>query len=362
MVETTSSDRAPRRRDRPSDSAGWYAFGPAGRAARWDGQAWTGQVRQAPDIEALPATKRHRFGFLTHRWFSLFMLGWVVTALGAVLGTEVPDTHWWWLMIVAIGLAISVYGFLLIFEPHLRFSQLTDIRTVIVAGLVSGAAAYGIAYLIEVPLLKHRLDVGLLGELTLAGPVEETAKLLVPLLMWIFVASRFRNPRAGLLTVLISGATFGVGEGIEYIARDGHDAHLLMAILRPLAEAAHPVMTAIAASLIWLAAYRSRRLVTVAGLVGWVVAMVLHSAHDMPGDLGRGSGGTAADGADVAGMGIVGNLFSLVWLVLVFCVLRHVARELAPPSAAVDSPPQWRPRITQWGVRDQVMPADRSES
>lgn len=361
MVETTSSDRTPRGRDRPGDGAGWYPFGPAGRVARWDGHAWTGQIRQDPDVEALPATKRRRFGFLTRPWFSLFMLGWVVTALGAVLGTEVPDTHWWWLTIVAIGLAISMYGFLLIFEPHLRFSELTDIRTMIVAGILSGAAAYGIAYFIEVPLLEHRLGVGFLGELTLAGPVEETSKLLVPLLLWIFVGSRFRDPRAGLLTVLISGSTFGIGEGVEYIARDGHDAHLLMATVRPLAEAAHPVMTAIAASLIWLAAYRSRRLATVAGLVGWVVAMVLHSAHDMPGDLGRRSGDAPVDGTEVAAAGIGGNLLSLVWLILLFYVLRHVARELTPPSAAVDNPEQWRPRIAQWGVRDRAAQTDRPE-
>ena len=42
------------------------------------------------------------------------------------------------------------------------------------------------------------------------GPIEEGAKLLVPLLLLAFGSARFKDPLAGLYLVLVSGATMAI--------------------------------------------------------------------------------------------------------------------------------------------------------
>lgn len=333
--------------------AGWYRFGRSGEVAEWDGQIWTGATRNDPSAETLPVGRRRRLAFLTHSWFSLFVLGWLVTLGGASLGTVARADHWWWLAVVAVGLAVSLYGFLLIFEPHFHFSQLTDLRMIVIAGVTSGVVASGIAIAVEGPLAE-RFHESFALELWLSGVVEETSKLFVPVLLWLFIASRFRDPRAGLLTVLISGSTFGVIEGVKYIARDGEHVHLVMAAIRTPTELGHPLWTGTAAALIWLAASRAGRLVTLAGFGGWVLAMALHSVHDGLGSWTVHGAGeptvafstTSTIVSQVAG----GNLMTLAWIVASFLILRHVGRELTPPDAVTANPGRWRPEIRQWGI------------
>ena len=67
------------------------------------------------------------------------------------MGTIARTDHWWWLVIVAAGLAVSLYGFLLIFEPHFHFSQLSNLRTIIAAGVISGSIAALVAITVEGP-------------------------------------------------------------------------------------------------------------------------------------------------------------------------------------------------------------------
>ncbi len=107
-------------------SVGWYRFGRSDDVAEWDGQIWTGAKRNDPRAQALPDGRRHRLAFLTHSWFSLFVLDRLVTLGGAAVGSIARTDHWWWLTVVAVGLAVSLYGFLLIFEPHFHFSQRID--------------------------------------------------------------------------------------------------------------------------------------------------------------------------------------------------------------------------------------------
>lgn len=335
-----------------ADASGWYPYGEAGRIAEWDGHAWTGATRDDAEVTEPAPPKRHLFAFLTHPWFSLLVLGSSVVLLGAVLGHEVRADHWWWLLVVGVGMAVALFGFVLIWEPHLRFTALGDVPATITAGVVSGAVGVGLAYVIETGL-HSRFGVGGGTELWLAGVIEESCKLLIPVVLWVVFGTRFRDPRTGFLLGAVSGATFGVAEGVEYVSRDGVNAHLVMAVIRPLAEVGHPLWTGFGAALIWFAAYRAGRLITFAGFVGWVLAMAAHSVHDgllaLPGR--HESDVTNFDTAEsIVESVVVSNVISVFWIVVGLLMCRHILRETVPPSAIATNPAHWRPRLVQWGI------------
>lgn len=96
-------------------------------------------------------------------------------------------------------------------------------------------------------------------------------------------------------------------------------------------------------------------MLTWAGLVGWLVAAGLHSLHD--GLFSWNKGGTQNDTtdhdlsmSDVVVSAIGGNIISIIAAVFAFLVLRHVLRELTPPTAIDTAPRSWRPRLALWGV------------
>lgn len=124
-----------------------------------------------------------------------------------------------------------------------------------------------------------------------------------------------------------------------------------MGIVRTPAEMGHPLWTGIAAALIWLAAFRAGRLRTLAGLVGWCVAMALHSFHDGVFTLapGKDRGPVVMDEQLLVADAFWSSLISLAFLVLGYLILRHLARELVPPGAVRTNRPHWRPQIKQWG-------------
>lgn len=233
-----------------------------------------------------------------------------------------------------------------------RISAQPDHRTR-THGLFSSLLAVGI--LLEGTLEPH-LNVPFVVDLWLSGVVEETIKIAVPVLLLIVARERFGDPRVGVLMVLISSAVFGVGEGIQYVASgSGSNNHLLMGLVRPVVEVAHPLWATIAAGAIWLAAHRSGRVITWAGFAGWFVAVALHSIHD--GVLGGHVRGTHNHSSDInvsvtqaVADAVVVNAIGIVLAVVTFLILSQVLREIVPPSAVAKNPPHWRPRLALWGV------------
>ena len=194
------------------------------------------------------------------------------------------------------------------------------------------------------------------AELWLAGPVEETSKLLVPVLLLIFGAAAFKDPRAGFLLTLISGATFGALEGAYYVVglSDGW-GHLLMAIIRPISEVGHPLWTSLAGSLIWLGAWRRDKVLTKVGFVGYGLAMLQHSVHDgLPALFVKGAASNTADypqwSSELTNQAVSLTVMSLMWAVIAFLILRHAARELVPPQAVAGNHKHWRPQIKAWAL------------
>ncbi|OPX14948.1 PrsW family glutamic-type intramembrane protease [Gordonia sp. i37] len=332
---------------------GWYSYGVASTIARWDGMGWTGQSAPDSSMAPLPAWHRRPWLFLTHQW-----CWWVVAGMAVTIGLGVVGNSRsgrWWVWPAALGVLLVMTGVVTLVAPHLRFTELNQLPLTIVIGVVSGAIAIGIATAIE-GLLEPHLHLPFAADLWLAGPIEETCKIAVPLFLLICARSVFGDPRRGVLMALISGSVFGIGEAIEYMGGgSGTNSHLLQALTRPLAETGHPLWAGTAAAAIWLGAHRSGRVATTVGFLGWLTAAAVHSVHDGIGSFGQhGSTNTVTDQdftlTEVVQEGVMLNVFSILVAVASYLILRHVLRELVPPTAIATNAPRWRPRLARWGV------------
>jgi hypothetical protein len=343
--------------NRRLNSAGWYPFGATGKKARWDGQAWTGESSDDPDAGAPAKWHRRPLPFLRHQWFWWIVIGWALTL--ALTAAQRPAGTRVFAQFAAVGVVLMMVGALLLIDRHLHFRQLPNPWLLVGCGVVSGLVAIVLATAIEGPLESRYLTyvIELYG---LAGPIEETAKLLLPVLLLAFGGARFRDPRAGLLMVLVSGAVFGIAEARGYIVggiAQGAYYPLVMGVGRPLAEMLHPFLTGFAAAVIWLAARRAGRVITLAGVVAWLIAIALHSVHDAS---LVGSKPTTTVRQELESsvpltmnealmLGAVTAGLALIWAILLFLLQRHSARELTPPDAIAANAPHWRPQLKQWG-------------
>jgi hypothetical protein len=232
-----------------------------------------------------------------------------------------------------------------------------------VIGLISGIVSVGIAYIVEL-VVQNLLGINAL--LWLVGPIEETSKLLVPIICLAFGVKEIKDPRSGLLAVLISAGVFGLGEGAIYQTKAGYlITHswlpLQMAILRPASEIPHMFMAGFAAAVIWLAAYHRKRVITVAGVVAFLLAAGLHSVHDGVSTFVHQAKGNSIQGFSTSShslsqsiyVGIGGLFLGLLFAFPVYILLRHSARELVPPEAVNHNSKHWRPKIKHWGIHKQ---------
>lgn len=254
-----------------------------------------------------------------------------------------------------VGTVFLFGGVFLGFDRKLHLTRLPNFWTLLVLGAIGGAIGVFLATLVEVPLW-HALGFDQEVRLWLAGFVEETFKLLVPVILFLTVAN-FRNPRGGFVLVYWSAAVFGAWECLTYINQAGVNGPLIMGIGRPLAELQHPLLTVVAGVVIWLAARRQGRLVTWAGVLSWVFVMVVHSLHDgLLSLVGRGNHSLNPEVVNYDTGILIGDaiasgiIINGLWIVIYYFFTRHVAREIVPPSAVESNPPGWRPRLQGVGL------------
>lgn len=342
--------------------AGDYPFGQVGHTATWDGQAWTGARQDSPSTPAPDKWKHAFLPFLRHRWFWLCVLGLVIMVVPAMIasigGTAVIQP------VLFLGSLLFMTSATLIVMNHMGANAIERPRLIVTWGIVSGIVAVAVAYLVEEMVLTKFLSESQL--LWQAGITEETSKLIVPVLLLAFGGAAFRSPRAGLFLVLLSGATFGAIELVRYAAITAGNGVITTVLERSTAELLHPYITGFAAVLIWLGAWRRQKVVTAVGIVGWVIAMALHSLHDgLMGIANSNVFATDTASFETLGLaifaGIMGLVLQLLITVIFFLILRHAARELTPPEAVFSNARSWRPRIVQWGVA-KAAPASRVAS
>lgn len=335
-------------RDVSVDLPGLYPTGQVGLARNWDGHAWAVEPVADPQVAAL-ALPRHPLRTTRRFWTAVVAL--VVGVVVASIGSAQPEPVRTALLVAAA--VVSTGGALLALTAsvwrRLRVLDVVDGNgwsrwRLAGLGTVSGVVAVGVALGVELCLGRvfGRDSVTILF---LAGPIEETAKLALPVVLLVTLKDRLCDPRLGFALVWVSGAVFGLLEGVEYVAGLGpKSSHqptgematvvqaAAMTAIRTLVELMHPMLTSAAAAALWLGLWRRSRLLTRTGVLAFLVSVVLHSAND--GVLG-GWAAHVSPGLSLAG--------SPVMLLLIYAVLRSRSRELAPPSRLVDLPRRWRP-------------------
>jgi hypothetical protein len=314
------------------DVDGWYPdpCDPTGaRERRWDGVAWTPFTHTTSAGNA-PRAPWHRrpLAFIGHRWFHWLLASaacsvaaWVIyeRAHGVPRGLEEVVGY----VVVAIAVvagAVAAVAFASRLNARLELRQVVGTRTIALVCAVSLPAVVAIS-LLEKPFPARLSN-------TVAGPIEELAKLSVPMAMYL-LWPRCREPLVGLSLVLASAGTFGVYEVADYTYAMPADTTAAMTLaLRPLWDApVHMVLTGTIAAVLWRRWHVHGGFVVDLPVVVTVVGvMALHSAIDW----GSGLRGSL-------------SLLSVALLLPAYLWFKMVARQLVPPDAVATNPPWWRP-------------------
>ncbi len=248
----------------------------------WDGDVWLAESGPAPAGTRLPHHKRHLFGFLRGQGWKLALS--LVLCLGIAAALWSSDRHasvvsgaQILLPVFSLGAtATTMLAFLYFVGRRVGFDRIARSRRreIVIWGVASGVVGFAFAFGIEIGL--PALFGGSAkdsGWSVLAGPAEETGKLLIPVILWF--RGRFRLPREGYLLVLVCACSFGVLEGFEYaFGPDNWQP------ARPLMELLHPMLTGFVAAVAWQAAWRRPSILTGAAIGAWVIAMLAHSTND----------------------------------------------------------------------------------
>lgn len=348
MPETPPSTTSGHTRGNSSPS-GTYAYGVPGKAAEWDAHAWTGVVHdEAGGQPAIGTWHRHPLGVVKRLWFWLFVVGLPLTIIPAYISSTQNN-----IALAArfgfVGYSLELAAGVLLISGQERTRQVAHLWQLVAVGLGSGVVSSVAATAIE---MHEPASIGL----WLSGPIEETLKLLVPFALLVFGGVRFRDPRAGLLMVMLSGAVFGFTEVYGALGEARGYEIFVIAVARSFGEWFHILLTGFAAAVIWLAAWRAGRAWTYAGGVAWVIIMAVHSLND--GINGLIGGTSKADlNPDLTTWAQAWPrvwqefLTAVITVVVLYFLCRYSARELVPPNAIEGNAPGWRPRLKRWGVR-----------
>jgi hypothetical protein len=297
----------------------------------WDGDVWTHDFSPAPAGTRLPHYKRHLLGFLRGSGWKLLLALVVCLGIAAVLWAD--DRHA--SVVSGVQLLLPVFSLaatattmlalLYFLNRRVGFDRIAPSRRreIVKWGVASAVIGFALAFGIEVGLPElvgsNFKDS---GWSVLAGPAEESGKLLVPVILWIY--GRYRLPREGYLLVLISACAFGVFEGFEYaFGPDNWQAN------RPVMEVLHPLLTGFVAAVAWQAAWKGKTIFTGAAVGAWVIAMLAHSTNDFL-------------VLDKSAVKATSGITAIVVIVM-YLLQKHSARQLVPPDKVGEVSPRWRP-------------------
>ena len=302
----------------------------------WDGEVWTDQVSPAPEGATLPAYKRRFFGFLRHGGWKVLLVFLLLTFAATALWEEdkkasvVSGTQILMAPLAGMATFLIMVAFLRFIGRRVGFDRIdpATIRSIVKRGILSAVVGFALAFLVEF-ILPQLFGDKIKSDPTwslLAGPAEETGKLLIPVILWI--RGMFRLPREGYLLVLVCSCAVGVIEGTEYAVQPEE-----WQPGRNVLEIMHPLLTGFVAAVAWQAAWHRKSIFTGAAIGAWIIAMIAHSTNDVI-VLTHHTEGSIAK----ATSGI-----TIATVILMYLLQKHSARQLVPPDNFGEVSPRWRP-------------------
>lgn len=293
----------------------------------WDGLAWTDKTKPTSNFKGFGIYKRHWLFFFKWPWWVLIIILFASNFVNNYLYKLHPHAtlpvgiQWFMPLIELIGAAIPLYAFYVFLNNRLRFKQLSEITKLIIWGIIAGAIAIGLAYVMQKGLLhfipkKYNIDFW-----WIAGPTEELAKIAIPFALWYF--GLFRVPRQGLLLVLITATTFGIIEALQHsldLSYAGGGGRV------NASEVLHPLFSCFIAAVAWQTAWKKSNLLSVTAIVAFITASILHGLID-------------------EGFGLKIFAIPAFSVIAAYLLLKLAARELVPPNMISKVSPWWRPYI-----------------
>lgn len=277
--------------------------------------------------------KRDAFAFLRHRWFHVWVLT-VALTVALVVAWEIRENSTVIPAILLFGSLSGVLAFGIFVSDRLVLSGEVPFETIAVVVLYGGGIGVLFGGLFDTLFINDPTS----WEILLVGPIEELAKLVVPVGIWL--AGRHRSPRAGLVLGLASAAGFAVLETMGYgfhslTEANGDIGHAALTPLKRgmMAPFGHMVWTGVACIVLWQEWRRAGHFaITKNVAIVLVVVMGLHSLNDLV-------------SLEAPNTPILVLANPIVPVISYLYFKRH-ARELTPTSVIPSVPPGWRPRVT----------------
>ncbi|MEI8081360.1 MAG: PrsW family glutamic-type intramembrane protease [Actinomycetes bacterium] len=324
----------------------------------WDGQAWTTAV--APGA---PTGRGRPFAGRFWGWWALVYAGGVaVTIAGSVLyvgGGPVPV----FALTSAVAMSLLFGAFLWFVARQLNLAEVVTVWQVVAAVVAGAGGCLLIAGNVN-EWIGHTF--GVRTALATVGVVEESTKLLVPLVLYALV--RYRNPRAGIAIGLACAAGFGIAEATTY-AIPGLYGSVASPCSSAMVSATPPVVTVsseffrllaieplhlfwtgIAVAVVWRLWRRYGRVRVTPAVVGAILLpMALHSSLDSTADLSC-LGSTELNGLQ--------GLLKIPIFVISYLLFKFFASQSTPPDIVNSVSRGWYPSHLKSASPQGAEPAD----
>ena len=225
--------------------------------------------------------------FVKNRWFQIFIIGLILWGLADVV-LRFTQNVLFFPTVMMIGAFLIPIAFITYFYQEETFFDRgihagSILPTLLMCGLLGGL----IGTLAAGSLESVTLTGNSLSSLTWVGPIEEFAKLIVPVAIYIVMRNRFRSELDGLLFGIATGMTFAALEtmGYELIAlvgsRGGINALDETILIRGLlSPAGHAAWTGMITAALWRQRERTGKAFSPIVIVFYLIAAALHSLWD----------------------------------------------------------------------------------
>jgi RsiW-degrading membrane proteinase PrsW (M82 family) len=226
-------------------------------------------------------------GLIKARWFQILVVGLILFGLADV-SLRVSRNVLYFPTIMMIGAFLIPVAFVAYFYEQEHIFDRAAHQGSIIPALLMCALLGGVIGTLAAGLLESQtLTSGSLRDLAWVGPIEELAKLLIPVIIFIAMRNRFRSELDGLLFGVAAGMAFAALETMGYelialVTSQGNINTLNETILlRGLfAPAGHAAWTGLITATLWRERERTGKSLTWVVIAFFLVAAGLHSAWD----------------------------------------------------------------------------------